>query len=203
MVRPVMPSRSGSASGQRPSLRQKGVALVVVLMGMIALLIASIALLRSVDIANMIAGNFTFRKAATSAADLGIEAAYTALPTMLATSADQNIPGQYFATLTPAYGGLTWDANGLPPASVWTDPNVPVITNSGNTIKYIVERLCIGSLPVASLQLSCTSTVATNNGSLKSGNTSFTANARVHYRVTVQVTGPRNTMTYIQTIIAI
>jgi type IV pilus assembly protein PilX len=182
--------------------RQRGVVLVVALIAMVALMIAGIALMRSLDTANVIAGNFAFRKAATEAADLGIEAAYTALPIIKASYNDSNItsPYYYYGTISTQYGNPGWDANGIPQVT-WS--GVPAVANqSGNTVRYVVERLCTGALPVSNTLTSCVSDVAADNSSNKIGSTKFTSSTAVYYRVTVQVTGPRNTVSYVQAVLS-
>jgi len=184
-------------------MKQRGAVLIIALIAMVALLISAIALVRALDTANVVAGNFAFRKAATEAADLGIEAAFTALPVIKSTYNDSNIgsPYYYYATLTPQYGGVAWDpGTGLPLVN-WT--SVPAAaTTGGNTVKYVIERLCTGALPVANTLSSCISDVAPDTGSMKSGATKFTGAAAVYYRVTVQVSGPHNTTSYVQAVLS-
>lgn len=59
----------------RPAGSQSGVALIMVLIMLAAMAIAGVALVRIVDSANVISGNFAFRQATLNIADLGVEAA--------------------------------------------------------------------------------------------------------------------------------
>lgn len=81
--------------------KQRGVVLLIALIALVALTLAGIALVRSVDTGNVIAGNLAFKQAALQVSDTGTEAALTALTTITTTSLDADIPGQYFATIQP------------------------------------------------------------------------------------------------------
>lgn len=59
--------------------QQKGAALFISLVALLAMTFAGLALLRSMDTAGLIAGNFSFRQAAQSVADIGLENALGAL----------------------------------------------------------------------------------------------------------------------------
>ncbi|MEJ7807583.1 MAG: hypothetical protein WKG03_16870, partial [Telluria sp.] len=61
-------------------LRQRGVVLLMALIALVALTLAGLAMVRSVDTGNVIAGNMAFRQAAMQQVDVGIEAAFIALP---------------------------------------------------------------------------------------------------------------------------
>ena len=63
-----------SARTGRPA-RQDGAVLVVAIIVMVVMMLASIALVRSVDTGNLIAGNLAFQRSATHSADAAVEAA--------------------------------------------------------------------------------------------------------------------------------
>jgi len=62
--------------------QQSGVVLFVALIALVAMSLAAVSLIRSVDSNNMIAGNLSSKQAATSSADVGVEAAINALETI-------------------------------------------------------------------------------------------------------------------------
>ena len=62
------PARSMRAS-------QQGVVLLVALVVLVALTVAGVAMMRSVDTATLVTGNLAFEEVATQAADQGIQAA--------------------------------------------------------------------------------------------------------------------------------
>ena len=57
--------------------KQRGVVLFFSLVALLAMSLAAVALVRSVDTSTMIAGNLSFKRAATTSGDSGIEAALT------------------------------------------------------------------------------------------------------------------------------
>lgn len=92
--------------------RQKGVVLMVALIVLVALTLAGIALMRSVDTSTIIAGNLAFQQAATNYGDTGIETAITWLQTNNSGSTlHNNIYAQgYAASRQDPVTGQTWDA---------------------------------------------------------------------------------------------
>jgi type IV pilus assembly protein PilX len=204
-----------SSRTRGPRQRQRGVVLLIALIVLVALMLASVSLVRSVDTANVIAGNLAFKQASVQAADFGIEAAATALPDIVATTLDTDVtPGssgalryRYYATRRVA------DANGVPtqtavgtagaPAPIdWS--TVPVAdTRAGNVIRVVIDRLCTGPAPVADPAASCFHEASNDGGSQSINKQVFTSVTMVYYRVTVQVTGPRNTVSMVQAILGI
>ena len=74
------PARSMRAS-------QQGVVLLVALVVLVALTVAGVAMMRSVDTATLVTGNLAFEEVATQAADQGIQAAMD----LLADRKDHNL----------------------------------------------------------------------------------------------------------------
>lgn len=185
--------------------RERGVVLIVALIAMVALTLAGIALLRSVDTGNLIAGNMAFRQAALLASDLGVEAAFINLPSY---TKNANTANEYYAIRK------TVDVMGVPSGISW--PDVPCRDNAGAKpvcstldyqVKYVIERLCSeqtpGSTSVTDLQTYCMVNVGNGKGCSKgSFSPCFSSVDSVFYRVTVQVTGPKNTRAYSQAIIS-
>lgn len=182
----------------RPAGRQRGIALLFALIAMVSILLACAALARSVDTVNVIASNFAFRQASVQAADTGVELAYSALPNILSTSLDSDIPDQYYASMLESRGvasPIDWNT-----AINWG--SAPTTTVAGNSVAYVIERMCSGPLPVTNVQSSCMHEQAAANGSNKMGATVFSGSTAVIYRVTVRVTGPRNTVALTQAMLS-
>ena len=77
-------------------------------------------------------------------------------------------------------------------------------SNSEYTMKYVIERMCTGTLPHRSRRRA-TCVVDQNSSQERKPAVAavFTATARaVNYRVTVRVEGPRNTVAMSQAIVA-
>ena len=193
---------------QPPARRQRGAVLFMALIALIALTLAGLAMVRSVDTGNVISGNMAFRQAAMQNSDVGIEAAFVALPGILNISKDANIANQYFALRQPV------DAMGVPTSVNWANVACRDNDNSSVTcdeqdyqVKYVIDRLCeaqtAGSTTVTDLQGYCFVDVSSGrSGSKGAFQAVFSGANSVYYRVTVQVSGPRNTTAYVQAIIS-
>jgi Tfp pilus assembly protein PilX len=206
---------------------QRGVALFITLIMLVAMTIAALALVRTIDTANVIAGNLAFKQSSLQIGDIGIEAAASALPANILSGTPEtvwNISGStcssdacrnYYPSM------LATNAIDVPTSTInWTTSNstvgtqiiwdnVPPVVNSniptGYTIRYIIDRLCKGPTPVSDIAGKCLADVPVTEGQEKgvSGRpvAVMTSADAVYYRVTVRVTGPRSTETYIQSIL--
>jgi len=194
-----------------PRRRQAGVVLMMALIVLVAMTLAGIALVRSVDTSNVIAGNLAFQQAATHAGDAGTEAAVNWLQTNNSgTTLHANIYGQgYAASRSDPAGGQTW-------AAFWSTVLVPagqVVTlapdAAGNTVSYTIQRLCnaVGDpTTVGPSSPDCAVTQSTGSVSSSSktaGTVALLYSSQIYYRVTTRIAGPRNTVSYVQTIVAL
>lgn len=181
--------------------KQTGISLFIALISLVAMTLAGIALIRAVDTTNVISGNFAFRQASLHTTDVGIEAAITALNTIVTTSLDANYPSgcatgacNYYPTRQ------TINSAGIPTSIDWTA--VPSTTiDSSYKVQYVIDRLCDGPTPVTDVSGKCMRTSQSSVGSKKAGAVSFTSASQVYYRTTIRVVGPRNTSSIVQTII--
>jgi len=189
--------------------RQKGVVLFIALIVLVAMTLAGIALVRAVDTSNIIAGNLAFKQGATQAADIGVEVAFNALPTIIDTSLDTAITtGTFWYYPTRR----AHDAKGVPTITEYVNTStagtainwnsVPVATTvAGNEVRVVIDRLCQGPPPVTNLDQNCFSTPGIGGGTKKAGGTQFTATTTVFYRVTARISGPRNSISIVQAIL--
>lgn len=210
--------------------RQKGVVLFIALITLVAMTLAGIALMRSVDTSTMIAGNLAFKQGSTALADLGIEAGRTWLIANANTATLNNdSPTQgYYATsqdsldltgaATPGnlLDDVDWDGtntsaasdaailpdSSLPSAMQAVDTNGNPITPAPYTVSYIIHRLCASNGLLTSAQCA-TYQQSSSSGSTKGGGgvKALSGVLQGHYRITARVKGPRNTIGYVQTII--
>jgi Tfp pilus assembly protein PilX len=181
--------------------RQRGITLIISLVTLVALTIAGIALMRSVDTGNVIAGNFAFRQASLQATDIGLEAAFTELnTTIIPTGPDNAIANHYY----PVLNVVVLDANGIPSVDWSSVPQTTVGSNGEYRVKSVIERLCTGTpgAVVTDLVGSCVVDQGQTSGSQKAGSTMFTSAGAVNYRVTVRVEGPRNAVAMSQAVLA-
>ena len=210
--------------------RTAGVVLVLVLIVLVALSLAALALNRSVFTSTLVAGNLAFQRSTAHSADIGIETAVAWLEsnTGLASSStattcttgstvlacNQTARG-YLASRQDPSSSQTW-------AAFWTATlSASAVSLSadaaGNTVSYVIQRMCSGAGDASSSAITCDTApsvapsncstasscdaqkinlVSVNAGSGKNG-------SAVYFRITVRVTGPRNTSTMVQSVIAL
>ena len=189
---------------------QSGVALIMVLIMLAAMMIAGVALIRVVDSANMISGNFAFRQATLNIADLGVEAAVAELKEIRANSSEAPYPAgcTTFCRYFPArsVGSTMLDPRGLPILGSVDGTATQVINWSGNdvnaapfgySVRYVIDRQCKVA-PVTDAVNQCINYAPQSGGSKKSGATVFSSSSVIYYRVSIQVSGPRNTQSHVQ-----
>jgi type IV pilus assembly protein PilX len=194
---------------RRGASSQRGAVLFVALIVLVAMLLGSVVLVRSVDTANIIAGNLTFKQTTVQAGDYGVEAAVAVLPDIATNTPDTDTQAAtywYYATRRAA------DINGIPGTNEAWIPGpvapidwsvVPVAAAvAGNTVRVIIDRLCRGPTPVTDIEANCFVEGSAAGGSKAIGRAVFTSTEAVFYRVTAHVTGPRNTVSIVQAIVS-
>jgi Tfp pilus assembly protein PilX len=193
---------------------QRGVVLFIALIVMVAMSLAAIALMRSVDTTSAVIGNLAFRQASILPANYGIEDAAAGLfndanPANLARIADVRVdtPAQnYYATHSQAAG---WDDQYGVPQPLQTKAAAAALTRSqadgaGNTITYVIERMCNPNAPVIPADKSAANTWCDMMPPKQSPGTTINdpmaaiLSAQPFYRVTVRVDGPQNTVSFAQ-----
>jgi Tfp pilus assembly protein PilX len=199
------------------------VVLLIALIVLVAMTLAGIALVRSVDTGNMVAGNLSFKQGTTLAADAGVEAAIAYLMPLNGTHTpyEDHAAFGYYATshetvdLTgasndPNRARVDWDNNDcsgvtasacIKPASADTDDA------TGNSVRYIIHRLCRSTGDSNATSNSCvtyksSSSISPKRGELKYGDDKrFEPLPAVYYRITSRARGPRNTVSFVETMI--
>lgn len=182
--------------------RQHGAVLIIVLVALVAMLISVIALSRSMDTHQMVAGNLAFRNAAVHSTDAGVQGAVTWLQSTVGTSQlNGSIPDRgYFAQLIEP----NWDDETL-----WNQcGSCRVLADgAGNRVDWIVHRMCSAQGNPNDAGVSCSlltaGTAAAYGGSYASDATNFTGSAKNYYRITVRVQGPRNTNALVQAFVSL
>ena len=187
--------------------------LFVALIALVSMLLSGIALMRSSDTANVIAGNFAWKESSLQAADVGVDLAFAMLAG-ISNASTNNVPiaNQYF----PVMQGV--DTKGIPTGINWSGLTATQVTGTGNSIKYVIERMCQGSpsdsvngpAPANTAEISryCITVVSQNSpggsgGSNAAGHAAFMNNGAVYYRVTVRVSGPRDAVSMVQGMISL
>jgi Tfp pilus assembly protein PilX len=187
------------------------------LIALVVMSLAAVALIRSVDTSTLIAGNLAFKQAATTSGDSGIESAITVLAATEATekAANKNVlmDASHAFNVTNAAIGYYSNANpavNLTDNAVWDAIDqglVPEIEDqSGNKIRYIVQRMCRDADVVASKSNCLFSAAALdNNGQsvplpsdICQGSGCPAAGQSPQYRITSRAVGPAFTVSYVQ-----
>jgi Tfp pilus assembly protein PilX len=192
----------GSAVTRR---NQSGVVLVVALIVLVAMAMAGIAMVRQVTGGLGIAGNLAFKQNATSAGDFGLEAART----WLVNKRLNNTSDELVSDISPAYLA-NWDTATNLQTTAWNDTNSTLATAStgdatGNIVRYRIHRLCsVSGRTVTDPLNTCVILSSSGSGSAKQGfsdgEAPLSETSQPYYRITAQVTGPRNTVSYVQMI---
>ncbi|HJV85920.1 MAG TPA: hypothetical protein VJ698_10625 [Noviherbaspirillum sp.] len=194
--------------------RQRGVILIVALIVLVAMTLASIAMVRSVDTSTIIAGNLAFKQSGAAAGDAAIDAAVGWLtanngPTLEADSGSDG----YYATSQDSLditgnrtpGDASDDLDWLSSAAV----KILAPDGLGNKLSYVIHRMCNSAGPLAA------GTCATDQSAMagsslgasrqmmtyQPGSWNAVAN-RAYYRITVRIAGPRNSVNFVQSIVS-
>lgn len=176
--------------------KQKGLVLFIALIALVVMSLAAAALIRSVDSSVLVAGNLAFKQAATMLADTGIANSYTFISGASTTTLESDTTADgYYPTLD--------DSMVLTSASNWDNTHSFTASNqSGYETRYILQRMCRATGPgdTTNCLAGIGNALANSKGSKgygSYGGAAGSSNAIV-YRVTVRVTGPKNTASYLQ-----
>ena len=141
--------------------RQQGVVLAIALIALVAISLAGVALMRTVDTSNVVSGNISFNEAAIQIADIGAELAYKqvnanlyyqhnadgSLQAAYATTTPFNMTGYTLnpsgceKTTCPSYYYMTLQSNPQNWYSVLASQITPALP-SGYSLQYRIERMC-------------------------------------------------------------
>jgi Tfp pilus assembly protein PilX len=200
----------------RPPLRrsnERGIVLILALIVLAAMTLAGIGLTRSVFTTNRIAGNLAFQQSATHAADAGVENAIAWLEQTRAADVTRlyanQLPGGlnlgYFASRQDPAAGQSWEqfwnAVMVPSNRI----NVLPAAIGGNTVSFVIQRLC-NAVGDPSTGIGCDASptvVGSEGGGRGAGVPPISIPSQRYYRITVRVAGPRNTVSYVQSIVAL
>ncbi len=214
LFRPATKPHWRPVTGSRlPNKRQRGVIVFFTLIAVVILLIASIALVRSFDTALAIAGNLAFKRDLMNQSERGVTKAALLFSGAGALSSDSSrtsdsLPNNYSATvLSSAQYGVPdillndtlWASSGMVAGDIFD-------SSSGVTTRYVIDRLCRPltaselTAPAGSIKLA-TYCMLSSEGNVKGGTVQIQrpgGPSPIVYRISIRVTGPRNTRTFVQ-----
>ena len=186
---------------------QRGVTLIIALIVLVAMTLAGVAMMRSVDTGSIVAGNIAFRQSSVHAADQGLQAGYSYILARAGGTSlynDDNTAGPtsngYFSN-TPAS-----EPDWMNDASQWTNAgqiNGGAQDAGGNIVFYRIERMCQNAnvAPDSNCGSTPDTTAISGEGVDQSSPNFFTLPPATHYRITARAVGPRNSITVVQTLL--
>jgi hypothetical protein len=195
------------------------------MMALVILGFGALALTRSVDTGTLIMGNLGFRQDAVVASSSGAEQAMTWLAANQGAKLDANDTTRgYYASVIDELDPsgtrtstakplpiVNWDDNclGLPEAAYKSCKNIVPYSGAavnGNKVMWVIQRMC--DAPVAPspanrcVRPATLSTSTTRDRSeLQPGGRLTSGLASPFYRIIVRVEGPRNTVSYTESIV--
>ena len=218
-----MLSRSRNSSFRSSPAEQRGVVLFIALIVMVAMSLAAIALIRSVDTTSQVIANLAFRQASILPANHAIEDAASGLfadaggPRILDVRSD--LGTESYCSTYPCQGDGPDDQFGVP-AKLQTKAAVAAAIGAnklktqwsdtaGNQVAYLVERMCNANVTApprpagGETDLTWCDVIAPKGSGCHTINEpcAFDFPAQSYYRVTVRVDGPQNTVSFVQAVL--
>lgn len=170
---------------------ERGVTMLVVLVLLLVMLLGGMALAKLTEVGTLASGNSAFRAAALQTSEVGLNTVYQRVRDDI-TNEDANLGNWYFATMQAA------DGDGMPLVNFDAAPTV-VVGNYTNA--YVAERLCEGAMPVSNSRRQCLVRQIPQLESADASRERLDPPVAKQFRLTVRVTGPRNTRTWVQSLI--
>jgi Tfp pilus assembly protein PilX len=183
---------------------QRGVILFIALIVLVAMSLAGIALMRSVDTNVLIAGNLAFRQGSTLAGDRAFEDTTNGARKWLLDPTHKDLLMQDKAV---NYYWANWQSGvNLLADAFWNDPNAWTELpddGSGNRVRYVIHRMCEfagdqNNAATNCIKVPSSETVSSTKGTVGYGTQGLQAASSTYYRVTARIDGPRNTVSYVQ-----
>lgn len=126
--------------------KERGIVLLITLIALVAMTLASIGMVRSVDTSVLAVGNMAFRQAAEAPVDWAVEDAMQTIQAMAPTDPNNPSGTGYFANIQAS-------TNGIPNQLLMPGAPTGVFNQTdaaGNTLYYMIERMCRqAGVPVA------------------------------------------------------
>jgi Tfp pilus assembly protein PilX len=201
-------SHAISRASSNPPSGQSGAVLLIALVVLIAMTLSALSLIRSVNTTNLIAGNLSFHESALLFAERSTE---IALNDYLSPNCDIGNSTLYTSSRDHGYRAVRADpAAGQNWETFWEDTLEAqskvgdTDASSGNKVSYVIHRLCDKEGDPRKEETKCSKPpVDTSDSSRDGGKDPLATPSQVYYRITSRVAGPRNTVVYTQTVVAL
>lgn len=189
--------------------RERGVVLFVALIVLVALSLAGIATMRSVESSMVVSGNLSMKNSTLQSSDRGIQAAYDWLIANRSSLSTSNATAGYFSSTQTV---ADWNCDASAAGCIWANKGVIAKDAAENTVWYVIHRMCtIPDIAYNATGQSCGLDTSTGGSTATIGQgSSFSVGApayaddpRVFYRVTTRTDGPKNARTITQSMLAI
>jgi len=164
--------------------------MLVVLVLLSVMLLGGLALTRLTEIGTLASGNAAYHEAALQASEVGLNTAYLAVRAL--TDEETSIAGWYSAA------EVAKDTLGLPTGVTWS--SAPQITVGQMTVSYVAERACTTAHITDPLR-ECLVKQIWQQQSKAVGAPQIPPPNSKQFRITVRVTGPKGTETWVQSLI--
>jgi len=176
------------------------ISMLIAVIVLVATLLAAIALMRSVDTANVVAGSMTFRQGGVQEAEKAYEAAKALLATLTAGGENDQPESGYYASVQ-----IPTRRPGIPDPLTTGSPYTGVgsVVGATNNVFYVVERLCPKTGKAdASLCIAPDVSIEAGSSANQMSDTAFALHGvSAAFRLTVRVDAPKNTVSFVQTIL--
>lgn len=179
--------------------RQRGmIAMVISLIVMMATLLAVVSLMRSTDMNTLILGTIGFKQGVVQEAERAFALARTRIPAGRASEVDA--PPGYYASVQPV-DAVRGDLPAALTVAVPTTGTVLAAGATGNSVRYVIERLCSASGGADNTRCVVPEAYVSGGTNDETASDISRGSAVAAYRLTVRVDGPRRARAYVQTII--
>jgi type IV pilus assembly protein PilX len=192
----------------QPRTRQRGVVLIFCLIALVILLAGGVVVMRSMNSTLFSAGNMAFRRDLLNQGEQAVAKVLAAMKTGGALAAS-SITDADRKALNYKASQLATNAQGIPVAMLGADSVFETVGTPGNDlegatgdvkIRYLIDRLCSAAGPVLTSQCVMAEDGAPEETTIGTGGPAEKGSKQsAVYRVTVRVTGPRDTQVFLQT----
>ena len=181
---------------------QRGIVLEIVLIALLALMMVSVSLFRSVDTSTTVVRNVSFKSDATNRAQVAFDhviawagnaANYMQYIDQGVDLANRNYSARMLATDPQGIPTIIKDPAAFDAAYAFNPPNTAIVNDAGMKFRFLIERMCTDTGVL--VREKCT---YISEHDLGGSGHELKKPAKPALRVTVRVDGPQSTVSYVQ-----